>query len=298
MVELHETYPLQRMTTVRTGGAAELFAAVGTIAELQELLVWANAHDHDVAVVGSGSNLLVADEGVPGLVLHLERQLAEIETVSGGLRCGGGARMPKAAARTAALGLAGLEFAVNIPGTVGGAVRMNANAYDGALASVLSWVEVVSAQGVARRAPHELGFEYRGSALRAGEVVAQVQFALTDAAPETVRATLAEMRALRHAAQPKGIKTFGSTFKNPPGASAGKLLEAAGLSGLRIGGARLSPKHANFVENVGGASTADIVALMAAARERVLEHAGIALEREVQALGPVSFPWEEASRAG
>jgi UDP-N-acetylmuramate dehydrogenase len=298
MVELHETYPLQRMTTVRTGGAAELFAAVGTIAELQELLVWASANDHDVAIVGSGSNLLVADEGVPGLVLHLERQLAEIETVSGGLRCGGGARMPAAAARTAALGLAGLEFAVNIPGTVGGAVRMNANAYDGALANVLSWVEVVSAQGVARRAPHELGFEYRSSALRPGEVVAQVQFALTDAAPETVRATLAEMRALRHAAQPKGIKTFGSTFKNPPGTSAGKLLEAAGVSGLRIGGARLSPKHANFVENVGGASTADVVALMAAARERVLEHAGIALEREVQALGPVSFPWEETSRAG
>jgi UDP-N-acetylmuramate dehydrogenase len=298
MVELRETYPLGRMTTVRTGGAAELFADVGTIAELQELLVWASDLGHDVAVVGSGSNLLVADEGVPGLVLHLERELAEIETVPGGLRCGGGARMPAAAARTAALGFAGLEFAVNIPGTVGGAVRMNANAYDGALANVLSWVDVVSAQGVARRAPQELGFEYRGSALRPGEVVAQVQFALTDAASETVRATLAEMRALRHAAQPKGIKTFGSTFKNPPGASAGKLLEAAGASGLRVGGARLSPKHANFVENVGGASTADIVALMAAARERVLEHAGIALEREVQALGPVSFPWEETSRAG
>jgi UDP-N-acetylmuramate dehydrogenase len=298
MIELHQGYPLARLTTVRTGGAAELFAAPGTIEELRELLVWAPTHGHQVSVVGSGSNLLVADQGVPGLVLHLEAELARIDAVAGGLRCGGGARMPKAAARTAALGLAGLEFAVNIPGTVGGSVRMNANAYDGALATVLRWVEVVSADGVWRRAPEELGFEYRGSALAPGEVVAAAQFALSSAAPEAVRTTLAEMRALRHAAQPRGIKTFGSTFKNPPGETAGKLLAAAGAGGLRVGGARLSPKHANFVENVDGASTADIVALMAQARGRVLEHSGIALEREVQALGPVSFPWEGTSIAG
>jgi UDP-N-acetylmuramate dehydrogenase len=298
MVELHQGYPLARLTTVRTGGEAELFAAPGTIDELRELLVWASAHGHEVSVVGSGSNLLVADQGVPGLVLHLEAELARIEAVAGGLRCGGGARMPKAAARTAALGLAGLEFAVNIPGTVGGSVRMNANAYDGALATVLRWVEVVSAEGVSRRAPEELGFEYRGSALAPGEVVAAAQFALSSAAPDAVRATLAEMRALRHAVQPRGIKTFGSTFKNPPGETAGKLLAAAGAGGLRVGGARLSPKHANFVENVDGASTADIVALMAQARGRVLAHTGIALEREVQALGPVNFPWEGTSIAG
>jgi UDP-N-acetylmuramate dehydrogenase len=298
MVELQEGYPLARLTTIRTGGAAELFAAPGTIEELRELLEWAPAHRHQVSVVGSGSNLLVADEGVPGLVLHLEAELARIEAVAGGLRCGGGARMPKAAARAAALGLGGLEFAVNIPGTVGGAVRMNANAYDGALATVLRWVEVVSAEGVSRRAPEELGFEYRSSALRADEVVATAQFVLTSAVPETVRAKLAEMRALRHAAQPRGIKTFGSTFKNPPGETAGKLLAAAGAGGLRGGGARLSPKPANFVENVDGASTTDIVALMAQARARVLEHSGVALEREVQALGPVVFPWEGASTAG
>ncbi len=301
MVELHETYPLQRMTTVRTGGAAELFAAVGTIAELQELLVWANAHDHDVAVVGSGSNLLVADEGVPGLVLHLERQLAEIETVSGGLRCGGGARMPKAAARTAALGLAGLEFAVNIPGTVGGAVRMNANAYGGELAAALEWVDVVSAGGTERRAPDQLGFAYRRSNLAAGEIVARASFALARAEPEAVKATLADMRALRRAAQPSGIKTFGSTFKNPDdaraeGRTAGQLLEAAGCRGLRIGGASFSSKHANFVENHGDATTADVIELMAEGRRRVEERFGITLEAEVQALGAVRLPEDWRTR--
>jgi UDP-N-acetylmuramate dehydrogenase len=293
MVELSEGYPLERLTTVRTGGAAEFFARAGTITELVELLDWARSEEHDVQVVGSGSNLLVADEGVPGLVLRLDRDLARIEPCERGLRCGGGARMPSVAARAAERGLAGIEFAVNIPGTVGGAVRMNANAYGGALASVLVWVDVVSGEGVTRRAPQDLEFSYRDSALRPGEVVAGAEFSLTPATSESVRATLAQMREARHAAQPKGIKTFGSTFKNPQGETAGMLLAAAGVGGLQIGAARFSPKHANFVENVGGASTADIVALMAEARERVLAHSGIALEREVQVLGPVRFPWED-----
>jgi UDP-N-acetylenolpyruvoylglucosamine reductase len=297
MVELLERYPLERLTTVRTGGAAEFFARAGSVEELQELLAWSSAAGHDVAVVGSGSNLLVADQGVPGLVVRLERELAAIEPLAGGLRCGGGARMPSVAARAAAAGLAGIEFAVNIPGTVGGAVRMNANAYGGALASVLAWVDVVSAAGVTRRVPDELGFTYRDSALSRGEVVALAEFTLTSATPESVRATLAQMREARHAAQPKGIKTFGSTFKNPPGETAGMLLAAAGVAGLQVGAARFSPKHANFVENLGGASTAEIVALMAAARERVLAQTGIALEREVQVLGPVQFPWEDPPAA-
>jgi UDP-N-acetylenolpyruvoylglucosamine reductase len=297
MVELSERYPLERLTTVRTGGAADFFARTGTVDELQELLAWSSAEGHDVEVVGSGSNLLVADEGVAGLVVRLDGELARIEPLEGGMRCGGGARMPSVAARAAASGLAGIEFAVNIPGTVGGAVRMNANAYGGALATVLAWVDVVSAEGVVRRSPEDLGFTYRDSALRRGEVVAVAEFALTGATPESVRATLAEMRRARHAAQPKGIKTFGSTFKNPPGQTAGMLLAAAGVGGLQVGRARFSPKHANFVENLGGASTADIVALMAAARERVLAQSGIALEREVQALGPVRFPWEDPPTA-
>jgi UDP-N-acetylenolpyruvoylglucosamine reductase len=292
MLELEPDYPLARLTTVRTGGAAELFARISTRDQLLEVLDLAARQGREINTLGSGSNMLVADEGVAGIVIRLDGELARIELGPGGLECGGGARMPIAAARAAAAGLSGIEFAVNIPGTVGGAVRMNANAYDGALADVLDWVEVATAAGLTRRAPGELGFAYRSSALAAGEVVAGARFALAPSTSEAVKATLASMRERRHAAQPKGIKTFGSTFKNPPGATAGQLLAAAGAAGLRVGGARLSPKHANFVENVAGATTSEIVELMALARDRVIEHTGIALEREVQALGPVRFPWE------
>ena len=299
MVEIEHNHPLARLTTVRTGGPAELFARAATLGDLLELLAFAHRGGHELHVIGSGSNLLVADAGGSGLVVRLEGLLARIEASSGALECGGGARMPTIAARAAALGLAGIEFAVNIPGTVGGAVRMNANAYGGALASVLEWVDVATVDGVSRRRPQQLGFAYRSSALGPDEIVTAARFALVPSTSTAVRATLAEMRAWRHTAQPKGIKTFGSTFKNPVGKTAGALLAAAGASGLRVGGARLSPKHANFVENVdGSASTADIVSLMALARERVLEHSGIALEREVQAFGEVRFPWEPPASGG
>jgi UDP-N-acetylenolpyruvoylglucosamine reductase len=291
VVEPLADYPLARLTTVRTGGAAERFARAGSRRELVELLEWARERRLEVHVVGSGSNLLVADSGVRGLVLKLDRELGRIERDRLGLRCGGGARLPAVAARAAALGLAGIEFAVNIPGTVGGAVRMNANAYDGALAAVLDWVEIVTADGVSRRGPEQLGFAYRSSGLGPSEIVARARFALTTATPDSIRATLATMREWRHAAQPKGIKTFGSTFKNPPGQTAGELLAAAGVSELVFGGARFSPKHANFVENTGAASTAEIVALIAAGRERVRQRFGIELEPEVQLLGDVRFPW-------
>jgi UDP-N-acetylenolpyruvoylglucosamine reductase len=292
-------YPLARLATVRSGGPARFFARAGSEAALLELLAWAREAAAPVAVVGSGSNLLIADDGVEGLVVKLDRELARIERVGEhSLECGGGARLPALAARAAQAGLAGIEFAVNIPGTVGGAVRMNANAYDGELARTLAWVLVATASGLQRRVPERLGFAYRSSNLRAGEVVARASFALTPADPQVVKDSLAALRARRHEAQPQGIKTFGSTFKNPPardpraaGRSAGLLLAAAGCNGLRLGGARFAPKHANFVENTGTASTAEIVALMAEGRRRVLERFGVALEPEVQTLGAVRFPW-------
>jgi UDP-N-acetylmuramate dehydrogenase len=290
-------YSLARMATVRTGGEAEYFARAGSNAQLRELLVWAHAARVPVAVVGSGSNLLIADEGVRGLVVKLDRKLALIQR-DGPLRlvCGGGARLPSVAARAAQAGLSGIEFGVNIPGTVGGAVRMNANAYGGELARTLQWVEVVTADGSERREPAQLGFGYRRSNLRAGAIVARVSFALAESDPDTVKTTLADMRARRHEAQPQGIKTFGSTFVNPndpraEGRTAGQLLSEAGCNGLTVGGARLTPKHANFVENTGEATTADVLAVMAKGRARVLERFGVALEPEVQTLGDVRFPW-------
>lgn len=293
---VRKNHPLAGLATVRTGGHAELFARAGSESELRELLEWARGAGVEVNVVGSGSNLLVADEGVRGLVLKLDRRLAAIELDGASLLCGGGARLPSVAAQAARSGLSGIEFGVNIPGTVGGAVRMNANAYGGALARVLEWAEVVSASGSQRRLPGEFGFAYRTSNLRAGEIVASARFTLTRSDPQVVKATLEQMRARRHEAQPQAIKTFGSTFKNPEdpaaeGRTAGLLLSEAGCNGLAVGGARFAPKHANFIENTGAASTADVVALMAEGRRRVLELFGVALEPEVQTLGAVRFPW-------
>jgi UDP-N-acetylmuramate dehydrogenase len=292
-----EDFPLATLATVRTGGPAELFARAGSEQELQRLLVWANETGLEVNVVGSGSNLLVADEGVRGLVLKLDRELAWIEIDGASIVCGGGARLPSVAAQAARAGLEGIEFGVNIPGTVGGAVRMNANAYGGQLAGVLDWVEIVSAAGAKRRLPKELGFAYRSSNLRPGEIVARARFSLRLSDPESVKATLERMRSQRHEAQPQGIKTFGSTFKNPDdpaaeGRTAGLLLAAADCNGLAVGGARFAPKHANFIENTGSATTAEVIALMAEGRRRVAERFGIELEPEVQTLGPVRFPWE------
>jgi UDP-N-acetylenolpyruvoylglucosamine reductase len=290
-------FPLARLATVRTGGAAEMFARAGSTPRLLELLVWADAAHVPVAVVGSGSNLLIADEGVSGLVVKLEGELAGIERMGErGLECGGGARLPAVAAYAARAGLSGIEFGVNIPGTVGGAVRMNANAYGGELAQTLEWVDVAGARGIDRRTPPDLGFAYRSSNLLTGEVVARASFALHPAPPAQVKAMLAELRARRHEAQPQGIKTFGSTFKNPDdpragGRTAGLLLAEAGCNGLAVGGARFAPKHANFIENTGAATTTEIVALMAEGRRRVMERFGVALEPEVQTLGPVRWLW-------
>jgi UDP-N-acetylenolpyruvoylglucosamine reductase len=296
---LERDFPLARLTTVRTGGAADWFARPREAEELLELLAWAGREGLAVGVVGSGSNLLVADDGFRGLALKLDGELASVERDGERLLCGGGARLPSAAAKAAGWGLSGLEFGVNIPGTVGGSVRMNANAYGGQLARVLEWVEICAAAGPERRRPEQLGFAYRSSNLRPGEVVARACFRLEPAQPEAVKETMAAMRERRHEAQPSGIKTFGSTFKNPEderaeGRTAGQLLEAADCRGLRVGGARFAEKHANFVENVEGATTADVLELMAAGRRRVHERFGVVLEPEVQLLGHVRWPegWE------
>jgi UDP-N-acetylenolpyruvoylglucosamine reductase len=292
-------FPLARLTTVRTGGPADWFARPGSEEELLALLAWAGEEGLAVGTIGSGSNLLVADDGFRGLAIKLDGDLATIERDGERILCGGGARLPSAAAKAAGWGLSGLEFGINIPGTAGGAVRMNANAYGGQLAQVLEWVDVCSPSGRERREPERLGFAYRSSNLGPGEVVSRASFRLQPGDPAAVRATLAEMREKRREAQPSGIKTFGSTFKNPEderagGRSAGQLLEAAGCRGLRHGGARFAVKHANFVENSGDATTADVLELMAEGRRRVHEHFGVELEPEVQVLGEVSWPggWE------
>jgi len=221
--------------------------------------------------------------------------IADLERDGDHLLCGGGARLPSISAKAAGWGLSGIEFGINIPGTVGGAVRMNANAYGGELAKALEWVGVCTAAGAERRRPEQLGFGYRSSNLGPGEIVARAGFLLRQGEPSEVKRTMASMRERRREAQPSGIKTFGSTFVNPDderaeGRSAGQLLDAAGCRGLTRGGARLSEKHANFVENFGDASAADVLAVMSAARRRVYERFGVALEPEVQTLGELEWP--------
>lgn len=296
---LQRDFPLARLTTIRTGGPADWFARPASEEQLRQILSWAAEGGLPVGLVGSGSNLLVADEGFRGLAIKLDGELAVIERDGERLLCGGGARLPSAAAKAAGWGLSGLEFGINIPGTAGGAVRMNANAYGGQLAEVLEWVDVCSAEGCERRLPDRLGFAYRSSNLGEGEVVARASFKLEKGDPEQIRATLEAMRDRRREAQPSGIKTFGSTFKNPTeelaaGRTAGQLLAAAGCRGLQLGGARFSEKHANFVENRGGATTADVLELMAEGRRRVHGRFGVELEPEVQLLGEVLWPdaWE------
>ena len=246
--------------------------------------------------MGSGSNLLVADAGVRGLVLKLDQELSQITVDGTRIDCGGGARLPAVSAQAARAGLSGIEFGVNIPGTVGGAVRMNANAYGGELARALEWVDVASAAGTERRTPDELGFAYRRSGLHAGRGGgARRRLRWRRCLPRMSSARWG--RCAPSAARPSRPGSRRSARRSrirptpgPRDARAGQLLEAAGCRGLRVGGAGFSAKHANFVENLGDATTADVVALMAEGRRRVKERFGVELEPEVQALGPVSFP--------
>jgi UDP-N-acetylmuramate dehydrogenase len=282
---------LSRFTTLGTGGPARWFGAPESLDELVEALEWAAERDVPVAVVGLGSNLLVADEGVDGLVLKLAGELAQAVVEDDRLLAGGGAALAVCLHRVRAASLGGFEFACAIPGTVGGGVRMNAGAYGGDIAGVLDRALVVSADGPEWRTPVELGLEYRRSGLEPGEVVARAEFRLEPTPQDEIKATVAEMQAKRKAAQPTNKRTFGSVFKNPEHElTAGRMLEACGLRGHRIGGAQISPRHANFIENADGARSADAIALMAEARHRALEEFGVALEHEVQLLGELVLP--------
>jgi UDP-N-acetylenolpyruvoylglucosamine reductase len=290
-VNMEQSVPLGRLTTVGIGGPARHFARPQSVAELAEALRWAAAEGLDVFTIGLGSNVLVADEGVDALVLRLEGELSAAQTRDGLLVAGGGAANAVCLHRARGAGLGGFEFACAIPGTVGGGVRMNAGAYGGDWRGILERALVVSADGSAWRSPDELGLEYRRSALQPGEVVAQAEFRLVPKPPDEIKATVAALQAQRKAAQPTNKRTFGSVFKNPEHElSAGRMLEAVGLKGHRIGGAQISPRHGNFIENAGDARAIDALALMAEARRRALEEFGVELVHEVRLVGGLELP--------
>jgi UDP-N-acetylmuramate dehydrogenase len=288
---IEEHVPLSRFTTLGTGGPARHFARPSTRAELEEALRFARDVGLPVAVVGLGSNLLPADDVIEALVLKLTGELADVAVEDGRLTAGGGATNAVVLHRTRAAELGGFEFACAIPGTVGGGVRMNAGAYGGDFAQVLARALVVTVEGSAWRGPEQLGLTYRHSDLVAGEVVAAVELRLTPRPADEIRSTVAELQARRKAAQPTNKRTFGSVFKNPEHElTAGRMLEACGLKGYRIGGAQISPMHANFIENAGDARSADAVALMIEARRRAREQFGVDLRHEVQFLGLPELP--------
>jgi UDP-N-acetylmuramate dehydrogenase len=287
-VNVEEGVPLARLTTIGTGGPARAFAKPESLAELEQALAWAAERSLAVATVGLGSNLLAADEGVDALVLRLGGALADVRVEGETLAAGGGATNAVCLHRARAGGLGGFEFACAIPGTAGGGVWMNAGAYGSDWSQILVRARVVTADGAGWLTPAELGLSYRHSELRHGQVVAEVEYRLVHRRPEEIKATVADLIARRKATQPTNRRTFGSVFKNPEHElGAGQMLEACGLKGHGIGGAVVSPMHANFIENAGGATTADALALMAEARRRAREQFGVDLEHEVELLGPI-----------
>jgi UDP-N-acetylmuramate dehydrogenase len=290
-VEIQEHVPLARLTTVGIGGPARWFAQPGTVAELEHVVAWAVGRGLPVVPIGLGSNLLAADGGVEALVVRLGGELAAIEIRGGLLVAGGGAANAVCLHRVRAAGLGGFEFACAIPGTAGGGVKMNAGAYGSDWSRVLVRALVVDPAGAGWLAHRELDLGYRHSGLRPGQVVARVEFRLAPREPADVKHAIAELNARRKATQPTNKRTFGSVFKNPEHElGAGRMLEACGLKGHRIGAAQISPVHANFIENTGGATAADALALMAEARRRALEEYGVVLEREVELVGDLELP--------
>jgi UDP-N-acetylmuramate dehydrogenase len=282
--------PLGPLTTYRVGGSAALFVEASADEDLGRVAAAAAASGAPVLVVGRGSNLLVADAGFPGIAVALGESYAGITLDGTTVRAGGATALPVLARRTAAAGLRGLEWAVGVPGSVGGAVRMNAGGHGSDVAASLVEVRVVDLasghDGVVAAADLHLG--YRRSALTPTSVVVEAAFALRPGDAEAAGAEVAEIVRWRREHQPGG-QNAGSVFTNPEGDSAGRLVEVAGCRGLRLGTAQVSPKHANFIQADAGGSADDVAALVGEVRRRVRAATGVALRPELRMVG---FPAE------
>jgi UDP-N-acetylmuramate dehydrogenase len=274
------------LTTWRIGGPAQYLAVPQDLEDIYQLMRLAQARGWPLFFLGRGSNLLIADEGLPGLTLHLARSLQGIELRGDTLRVGAGVALPRLARAAANWGFSGFEFLAGIPGTVGAAVRTNAGAHGHDLAGVLSRVWVVTPQlKLLELGVGELALGYRSSLLLNFPhwLVVEAEFSSgTPAPPETVKSRMQELLAARRATQPTNPRSCGSVFKNPPGApAAGYLIDAAGFKGRRLGDALVSRKHANFILNQGRATAAQIKALVTQIQETVWHTQKVALEREV-----------------
>ncbi len=288
--EVRSSAPLDRLTTYRLGGPAGLLVEPVSEADLMALSELLPG-DVPILVLGRGSNILISDRGWPGVVVHLPtRRFGSVtspEDEPGIMNAGGATSLPVVANWAARRNLSGVEFMIAIPGSVGGAVRMNAGAHSGATADALVEVRVADlrAGSIVTRSRSDLGLGYRTSNLAASDVVIEATFELQQDEGERIRAKMETYRRHRAETQPPAVQNAGSTFKNPDGDHAGRLVEAAGLKGFRVGGASVSRLHANFFVTDDDATAQDVYELVRAVSERVLESSGVSLEPEVRFMG-------------
>ncbi len=297
-VKAERNAPLARLTTMRVGGPADLLATAHNGFELRALVRFARARDLALTILGRGSNVVISDRGIRGLVVHVRAEGSRLDGTS--YVAEAGVPMARAATETQRAGLSGLEFGLAVPGTVGGAVWANAGAHGSDVRAVLESADVLLADGTEARLPAgDLRLEYRESrfkhqrADRPDEIVLAARFNLEPAAAGVIRERLDDIRRWRQAHQPLGLPSAGSSFRNPPdGPSAGALIEAAGLKGRRLGGATVSEKHANFVVNDRRGTAADARRLMDEVQEAVRRDAGVELVPEIVFLGDWDgWPW-------
>lgn len=279
--------PMTKHTSFHIGGPAELMAQPQSEAELQSLLLKAAEAAVPVTLVGNGSNLLVRDKGIRGLVIKLGSMLRDIKVSGNVLTFGSGVSLAQASKKAAELGLSGMEFAVGIPGSIGGAVYMNAGAYDGEMSKVVKSVRIMDAAGeMSELSASELDFGYRHSALQgSGKIVTSVTVELAAGDKQAIAEKMADFSNRRITKQPLELPSAGSMFKRPPGYFAGTLIDQTGLKGYTVGGAQVSTKHAGFVVNIGGATAADVLQLISDVQAKVFAAHGVHLEPEVLVLG-------------
>ena len=277
--------PLDGITWFRVGGPAEVMFRPADREDLMEFLA-KKPPEVPVTVIGVASNLLIRDGGVPGVVLRLGRGFAQIEPDGNDIIAGASALDVNVAKSACQVGIGGLEFLCGVPGTIGGALRMNAGAYDKEIKDVLVWAEALEPNGTLRRLNRDaMGFTYRGSTVPSDWIFVASRLAGYADVPGSIDRRMAEIQAARSDSQPIRSRTGGSTFKNPPGCKAWQLIDQAGCRGLRHGNAMVSDKHCNFLINTGGASAAELEALGEEVRRRVHDATGVTLEWEIRRIG-------------
>lgn len=279
--------PMRRHTSWRIGGPAEFFIEPRDIEETQKCIMLANSLNLPLTVIGNGTNLLVRDSGLPGLTMKIGRGLKKIRVLEQVIIAEAGAALPAVANTARECGLGGFAWSAGIPGTIGGAVIMNAGANGGEISELIKSVKVINSKGqILELGKEQLGFAYRTSALQGSDlVVVEAAFQCRHADREVIQKQMQAFLEKRAAAQPLGYPNAGSVFKNPPGDSAGRLIEMAGLKGMRVGNAEVSTKHANWIVNLGGATADDVLTLIDMIREKVKEKFNVALQLEVRVLG-------------